>query len=149
MKIRLMEKQDLKKAVVIVGDNYNHKYDQSAALELKDMFGKSSIKPTYYVAEDQGEVIGFAGFIQSWMDYNIWQIFWVNVAPEKQRQGVGVKLVAKIISDIKKKKGANIIQLTADKTNGNEAYYKKKFGFKTLQTFHNDTYALMSLSLEK
>lgn len=85
-------------------------------------------------------------YIQSWMDYNIYQIFWVNVVPERQRQGIGKMLVAKIIAEIKKKKNAHLILLTA--TNPNALYYKDKFGFKLLEPFGKE-YNLISLLLKK
>jgi ribosomal protein S18 acetylase RimI-like enzyme len=102
MKIRLMKKEDVITCAAIVGANYSKKYQKSSTFELLDMFNKISIKPTYFVAEEKEELVGFAGFIQSWMDYNIYQIFWVNVLPEWQGKGIGKALVAKIITEIRK-----------------------------------------------
>lgn len=99
----------------------------------------------YFVAKDKDTIVGLAGFIQSWMDYNIYEIFWVNVSPEKQRQGVGRQLVSKIIKEIKAKKNARLILLTANQAVGNATYYKKLYGFKTLEKFGNN-YHLMSLN---
>ena len=146
MKIRLLEKKDIKKSAAIVGKNYSAKWEKTSTGEIEGMFSTAVIRPLYYVAEDKGEIVGFAGFTQSWMDYNIYQIFWVNVSPERQKQGIGKKLVAKIIAHIKRDKGAKLIQLTA--TLENSIYYKENFGFKTMQLFGPDDYHLMSLSLE-
>jgi N-acetylglutamate synthase-like GNAT family acetyltransferase len=148
MKIRLLKEKDIKNAARIVGINYSKKYERSATLELKAMFGSSPSKPKYYVAEANDKIVGFAGFIQSWMDYNIYQIFWVNVLPKEQGKNIGKDLVAKIISEIKKKKDANLILLTADAGVKNNDYYRKNFGFKTLELFDKKSYHLMSLSLE-
>lgn len=149
MKIRLLKKEEVKTAAKIVGVNYSKEYEKSSTLEIKDMFGKSAVKPVYYAAEEKGKIVGFAGFIQSWMDYNIYQIFWVNVLPSEQGRGVGKMIVAKIITEIKKKKNANLILLTADEKVKNDKYYKKHFGFKKLARFSDQTYQLMGLSLEK
>jgi N-acetylglutamate synthase-like GNAT family acetyltransferase len=111
-------------------------------MEMEAMFKNYTVKPQYVIAEDKGEILGFAGYIQSWMDYNIYNIFWVNVAPAYQRKGVGSALVEKIINTIKKK-NASMILLTTSKPK----FYSKKFKFKTLSKFNDDKYNLMSLKL--
>lgn len=142
MKIRLLQKKDIHQAATIVGKNYNKKYQRSSTLELKDMFGKSQVTPIYFVAEEKGKILGFAGFSQSWMDYSIWTIFWVNVLPNLQKQGIGKQLVVRVIKEIKKKKDAKLILLSAKIPD----YYIKHFGFKTISKVDNN-YDLMSLSI--
>jgi GNAT superfamily N-acetyltransferase len=139
MKIRLLKKKEIRQASVIVGLNYNKKYKKSSTLELKDMFGNGAVKPVYFVAEEKGKIIGFAGFIQSWMDYNIYQIFWVNVLPELQRKGIGKKLVMKVINEIRKKKDARLILLTTNYPK----YYKDHWNFRTIEMFGENKYNLM------
>ncbi len=141
----MLEKRDIKSATTIVGQNYSKEYEALSILEIKDMFGKSSNTPVYYVAEDKEVIIGFAGYIQSLMDYNVYQIFWVNVTPDQQGKGIGKQLVARIIKEIKKNKNANIIQLTTS----SPSFYKKHFGFKSFAKFHNKSHDLMMLSLER
>jgi len=147
MKIRLLKKTEISKCAEIVRKNYSKKWEKTSAAELKSMFSNSAANPIYYVAEEDNKIIGFIGFIQSWMDYNIYQIFWVNVDPSKQRQGVGKKLVAKVISEIKKKKNAALIQLSA--TLPNSKYYAQHFGFKTMELFGPELHHLMTLSILK
>jgi ribosomal protein S18 acetylase RimI-like enzyme len=149
MQIRLLKKSEIKSAAALVGKNYSKKYELSCTRELEDMFGKSAVKPVYFVAAEKDKIIGFAGFMQSWMDYNIYQIFWVNVLPEKQRLGIGKKLVARVIREIRKKKDACLILLTANAEKKNDLYYQKNFGFKTIEVFDRGTYRLLALSLEK
>lgn len=147
MKLRLLQKKDIKSASEIVGKNYSKKWQRTSALELSSMFSNSAIKPEYWVMEDKGEIIGFAGYTQSWMDYNVYQIFWVNVSPENQKQGIGKKLVGKIISEIKKKRCPYLIQLTA--TLPNSKYYAEHFGFNIIQHLGpKPYYYLMSLVLD-
>lgn len=143
MKIRLLQKKDIKPASVIVGKNYNKKYEKSSCLELKEMFGKGAVKPIYFVAEEKGKILGFAGFMQSWMDYNVFTIFWVNVLPEFQKQGIGKKLVTKVIGEIRKKKEVKLIILTTTYPK----YYNKCFGFKAISRVADD-YDLMMLPLD-
>lgn len=148
MKMRLLEKKDVKHCSAIVGKNYSRKWQILAESDLESVFSDSLIKPVYWIAEDGGRIVGFAGYIHAWMDYNIYQICWVNVLPEFQGKGIGKKLVAKLISEIRKKKHAALIELTASTPNAN--YYKKHFGFKTVDTFKGSyPNHLMSLSLKK
>ncbi len=108
------------------------------------MFRNVITRPNYIVAEEKGEVLGFGGYIQSWMDYNVYHIFWVNVRPDKQRKGIGTAIVKKLIEIINNKK-AFMILLTTSKPK----FYAKKFKFKTLVKFKNNKYNLMGLILRK
>lgn len=144
IKIRFLTKKDIPQAAAIVGKNYSKEYQKFATLELKDMFGKQQFKPFYFVAEKNKKIVGFAGYTQSAMDYNIYEIFWVNVSPERQKQGIGQKLVSRVISEIKNKKDAKLILLSANIPNSR--YYKQKFGFKILQPFGKE-YHLMAYKL--
>ena len=145
MKIRLLKKEDIKPAVIIVGKNHTKKHEKIAQAELVDMFQKGPIRPTYFVAEDEGKILGFAGYIQSWIDYDVYEIFWVNVLPEYQKQGIGKKLVAKVISEIKKQKKIGLIILSANIPNSK--YYAKYFKFKTVVLFNKKRQHLMALAI--
>lgn len=143
MKIRTLKECDIEQASKIVGKNYSKKYEKMSFMEMEAMYKNYVIKPKYVVAEEKGEIIGFAGYIQSWMDYNIYNIFWVNVAPSHQRKGIGSALVEKIIGIIKRK-NASMIILTTSKPK----FYSKKFKFKTLDKFKDGKYDFMSLNLK-
>lgn len=145
IKIRLLTEKDIVRAATIVGKNYSKKWEKTSSAEIKSMFSTSVINPVYYVAVENEEIVGFLGYIQSWMDYNIYQIFWVNVLPNRQGQGIGRMLVQHAINVIKKKKSASLIQLTASVKN--VPFYKKQFGFKTLQQFSVSKHHLMSLDI--
>ncbi|MBL7738903.1 MAG: GNAT family N-acetyltransferase [Chitinophagaceae bacterium] len=149
MRIRLLRIKDLKYVREIVRANYSKLYEKLAVREIKDMFIETSIRPTYFVAEESNKVIGFAGFIQSMIDYGVYQIFWVNVHPKWQKRGIGRKMVSKIIGEIKKRNDSRLIILSADQTIGNQNYYKKIFGFRNIQNYEKGKSCLMSLSLEK
>lgn len=147
MLIRPLTENDIPYAAAIVGRNYSEeseKYVPSATLELQAMFGDAPIKPSYFVAVHDDQIVGFAGFMQSWMDYNIYNVFWVNVDPDYQRQGIGKELVRTVIGAIRLDANARMILLTTT----SPEYYADHFGFKVLQSFMDGEYQLMSLSLE-
>ncbi len=145
MRIRLLKREDIPKARGIVWMNYNTDYSQRAGRELLDMFGEGAIRPTYLVAEENHKVLGFAGFIQAWMDYDIYEIFWVNVVPDQQGRGIGKALVKRVIREIKKNANARMIILTAHEASRLPRYYWR-FGFSALCEFGNG-YHLMHLKL--
>jgi len=140
----MLKESDIKQASKIVGENYSPKYEKMSFIEMEAMFKNYTVNPQYIVAEEKGEIIGVAWYIQSWMDYNIYNIFWVNVAPVYQGKGIGTALIQKIISIVKRKK-ADMILLTTSKPK----FYSQKFAFKTLSKFHEGKYDLMVLKLEK
>ena len=143
IKLRLLKRNDVSACARIVGMNYSEKYLRTSQEEIASMFSNAAVTPIYWVAEADGHIVGFAGYIQSWMDYSIYQIFWVNVLPDLQRRGVGQKLVRKLITEVRKKNGSELIQLTATKPNA--TYYRTKFGFKSIIKINNTPEYLMYL----
>ena len=147
MRIRLLKKSDITKAVKIVRDNYGKKDEKSVMREMKDMFVKGPLRPKYVIAEAKGEIVGFAGFSQSWIDYLTYHIFWVNVLPEKQKQGIGKQLVREVIRQIKKDKKVKLIILMST----SPKYYEKYFKFKIIDSYKSKSHIhyIMSLPLVK
>ena len=144
MIVRRLKKKEINELSRIVGLNYSKKTGKTVRKEIGMSFKKHLFRPEYVVAEDKGKILGFAGYNQSWINYHIYNIFWVNVHPRYQKQGVGKLLVKKIIEVIKTKKGenkANMVLLTAKSPD-----YYKKFGFKILKEFRRKDY-LMGLNL--
>lgn len=128
-------------------ENYSLIDSKQAKYELLEMFGRTKIKPQYYVVETN-KVIAFGGYIKSWMNDYKYNIFWVNVDPHEQNKGFGKVVVSKIIIEIKKRKNAKVILLTADINKGNDHYYERNFGFKKILQFDKDKDCLMALNLE-
>ena len=66
------------------------------------MFSKSLIKPTYLVAEEKGKLVGCGGFIPSWVDNNVYDLFWLSVHPNFKNKGVGKNIVRYLIKGVRK-----------------------------------------------
>lgn len=130
MKIRLLRPSDIDTCAGIVRENYEVKYEKSAKIEMREMFGKAPIRPTFVVAEEGKKIVGFAGCMQSWMDYHVYLIFWVNVKPSEQKRGIGKRMIGQILTLLKKKKGADYVILTTK----SPKYYAEHFSFETLTT---------------
>jgi ribosomal protein S18 acetylase RimI-like enzyme len=148
VKVRKLRKNEISLVCKIVRENYplggsEKLSEKKYRAEFKAMFAHSVIKPENYVVEKDGEIIGFAGFFQSWMDYNIYEICWVNIKPKYQHKGVGKFLINELIRIIKKKKGARLVLLAAIVVD-----FYKIFGFKDLKIFDVGGYKLMYLDLK-
>ena len=143
MKIRDLKKEDILLLSKIVSLNYSKKYGENSKKEIEASFENKIIPPKYLVAEEKGKIFGFAGYIQSWMDYSVYNIFWVNVHPDYQKQNIGSKLVKEVIKKIKSIKGdykAKMILLTTTKPK----FYSERFGFEIMSSLGKDE-VLMSL----
>ncbi len=149
MKVRKLRKSEIDIVCKIVEENYPPGHDdedlsKKCKAELEAMFVRSVIKPEYYVVEDKGEIIGFGGFFQSWMDYNVYEICWINIRPCYQLKEKGRFLINELIKRIKKRKGARLVFLAAIVVD-----FYKKFGFEDLEIFDVGGYKIMYLDLEK
>ena len=145
MIIRKAKKEDISKMFEILKIN-SPKYPKKLAFqELNEMFSKSLLKPNYIVAEDKKEILAFGGFIPSWIDNRVFNLFWVNTNPRYKSQGIGSKLIDDLIGRIKKEKNikAKMILISTKIPN-----FYKKFGFKKLTSKYDQNYILMSLNLK-
>jgi GNAT superfamily N-acetyltransferase len=79
------------------------------SLDLDEEF-----KPTCYVAEDDGEVVGFAGMIPSWIMHRVWDFIWINVRKDRQRQGIGRQLTEHRIMKVIAADGRVVQLMTKD-----------------------------------
>ena len=136
MRFKKAKKEDISKMFEILKIN-NPKYPNKLAFqELNEMFSKSLLKPTYIVAEDKKEILAFGGFISSWIDNMVFNIFWANTNPKYKSQGVGSKLMKDLIDRIKKTKNIKPKMILIS-TKIPEFY--KKFGFKKVTSkYHQD-----------
>lgn len=143
MRLRALKQKDILSCSKIIEKNYSKKYRDNSILEMKEMFGNSKIKPKYIVAEENNKIRGFGGYIQSWIDYGIYQIFWINVDPEFQRKNIGTKIVNEIIKEIKSLEGwakkASLVELSTSKPE----FYEKKFGFKKVYNKKDNEYLMV------
>jgi ribosomal protein S18 acetylase RimI-like enzyme len=144
--IRKLRRDDIAAACAIVAKNYSPHYAALARRELEAMFtGSSVVRPTYFAVVEKGRLLGFAGYIVSWMDYSVGNVFWVNVDPAFQRRGIGKMLLEKIIAHARTNPDMDVLLLTAKIPE----YYRRNFGFRTLSQFGETQDHLMELQLAR
>jgi len=141
------DEHDIIPACEIIVKNNGEQYRHRALNELLAMYTNIGISPRYIVAEDEGKIVGVGGFINGWLSYNIYEIFWVNVTPSHQSKGIGKLIISKIIEEIRNDDAALEIILSVDSSGNLVTYYAKNFGFIPIHSFNN-TYRLMALKLK-
>ncbi len=145
MKIRKATKKDIPRMFETIKINSPKYSKQLAYRELAEMFSKSLLKPTYIVVEKDKEIVAFGGFIPSWIDNSIFNVFWINTHPKYDKQGIGTKLMKKIINQIKKyKKPKPKMILISTKI----PRFYEKFGFKKITSKYDKEYVLMEKKLK-
>jgi N-acetylglutamate synthase-like GNAT family acetyltransferase len=141
MKIRKATQKDVPQILKIIRSN-NPKYPKRLMKkEIKEMFSRALLKPTYLIVEQERKIIGCGGFTRSWADNTIFNIFWINILPDFQGKGIGTRLIkgmVKTIKGIKEKPKAKMITLS---TNKPRLY--KKIGFEKLGKKYDGDYFLM------
>jgi ribosomal protein S18 acetylase RimI-like enzyme len=146
MKIRLLKKQEINNVIKIIEENYSKKWVKLYKTEVSEMFDNKKSKPKYFVVERDKTLIGFAGYCQSWMDYQIYEITWINILPRFQYKGIGTLLLSKLIQEIKKEKFGSKPRLILLFCENKLIIFYKKFGFEIIQKI-NKKESLMSLKL--
>jgi len=145
MKIRKATKKDISAMVSIIKLNSPNYPVAHAKKEMNEMFGAALQKPTYIVAEKEKKVVGFGGFISSWIDNMIYDMFWISIHPDYKGISIGTKIINEIIASVKKERKPLpkmiVISTKIPK-------YYKKFGFKKLSNKYDGDYILMGLEIK-
>jgi N-acetylglutamate synthase-like GNAT family acetyltransferase len=132
MKIRAAKPADVDAMVDIIAKTFSKGDAKDARKEITEIMGLQTSKQVFVLAQDGKDVIGLAGMAQSWLDFNICEIFWVAVRPDRQGTGVGALLIADLLKRSKGYKGqdrAHAVILSTDSPG-----FFKKCGFKTIDT---------------
>ena len=145
MIFRKAKKEDILQMLEIINVN-SPKYPKRIAIkEIKEMFSQSLHKPTYIVAKEKKEIGAFGGFISSWIDSMIFNIFWMNTNPKYKNKGIGTKLMKELIKRIKSIKEKSKAKMIIISTKIPSFY--KKFGFKKITSKYDREYILMALNI--
>lgn len=144
MKIRKATKKDIPRMFEILKGNSPRYPEKVALLELNEMFSEALFRPTYLIVEDKGEVVAFGGFVSSWVDNAIVNMFWINVDSEVQGKGVGAELIEGLIREIEKirKPKVKMVLISTDIPG-----FYEKFRFEEMGDKYDGDYVLMGRRL--
>ena len=84
---------DVDDMVAVVDDCFPGADHASASREMLEAFSETLYRPVYRVAVDKDKLVGMAGFVPSYLDFETFEMFWVAVRPSWQDKGVGSRVV--------------------------------------------------------
>ncbi len=113
MTIHEFQLKHLQDCISIVSQNYGPRYKREIVEDLYAAFSPTQVyRPVYFVAIEDDKIVGFIGYNQSWMDFHAYEIFWVQVHPDFQKQGFGKSLMCKVLVEIQAIEKAELVLLT-------------------------------------
>lgn len=136
--VRDLRPSDVEECVTIVRLNWgeivaSRFVDEVAHAFLPDM----KWPPIYFVyVNDEDEVLGFAGMMESWIMHGVWDFIWINVHPDHHHKGIGKLLTENRILEVLSKGGAVINLITR------QYDFFKSLGFQVTHLYDGDWIAM-------
>jgi ribosomal protein S18 acetylase RimI-like enzyme len=118
MKIRPMIKNDRAMIIKILKSTPEFTAEEvEVAIELIDIYLEQGVKSGYYlmVSEVESDVSGYICYGPTPMTDGTWDIYWIAVAADKQRLGIGRSLMQYTENEIQKARGRLIMIETSSK----------------------------------
>ena len=102
--------------------------NETIDLGLREAFTNATWRPRYWLAEVDGELVGFGGWNWTWINYDVACFSWAGVLEAHQGKGIGRGLVEVRIADIKQtNSGISLVLVNT----WNPAMYRR-YGFETI-----------------
>lgn len=89
--------EDLEQLTTILRANYEGETLNLGCIELGEYLRNPLVK---ILALGDPEIVGFVGYAQSYMDWDSYELFWLNVSPTAQGKGYGAVLVKAALSEV-------------------------------------------------
>jgi N-acetylglutamate synthase-like GNAT family acetyltransferase len=128
--LRRATPRDIKAMVAIISRTFSKDDAATAKGEIATVMKGASCEHFFIVAFINKTMVGLAGLVQSWLDFNAYEILWVGVAPELQGHGIGALLIGNIIKRAKTIKGHHTVRTILLSTEAIKFF--KKCGFKSI-----------------
>lgn len=143
VEIRDMKYGDIAKCEAIVRAEWGDTAADRAQRQMLRMFTTvhRPDAPHFYVADLNGEVIGFSAFEPTSLMKDTYDLIWIALNPSAQGIGLGTGLLEVRLDEIKRR-GGKLVCLMTEKPG-----FFRKFGFRTIEKF--DGWHLMILKLGK
>lgn len=122
--IRQMTEHDVADCYGIVRENWDERVADKFYDEVRHAFVDEYAMewpPEYFVIEEDGKVVAFAGMMWSWIMSGVMDFIWINVKKERQGCGYGAALTEHRIRECDER-GVRVINLMTQKPNFFEAF---------------------------
>ena len=134
MQIRKGTREDLPKIIEIYMKAYEKmpEYGEKSRKEAKRYIKwlYSRCKDTFYIAEEDGKIVGFVFADPEWYSYYgnkyVFAIHEIVVDPKYQGRGIGTALMKKMLEEARERE----VELWVGERNKKAQEFYKKFGFK-------------------
>lgn len=140
--IRELEKRDIHACTSIVRENWGEEVADRFWDEVQHAFLRGmKWPPEYFVYEEDGDVVAFAGMMESWQMHRVMDFVWINVKEEYQGRGYGRALTQHRIERCKKY-DIRVINLITRRP-----MFFEQFGFKSVYAYEGEFWHSMTLQL--
>jgi ribosomal protein S18 acetylase RimI-like enzyme len=97
-----MTQLDLPGVLAVASSGFGRADAQLAQPDFNDMFSAAAWRPFFYVAVNRADerIVGVAGYAVSWLNYGVYELFWVGVLEEFRGLGAGKALVSRCLVDL-------------------------------------------------
>jgi N-acetylglutamate synthase-like GNAT family acetyltransferase len=139
--IRPLAIADVPAAVSLIREEWDPRSARDATRQFNSMFGEAPDPPHYLVADEDGAIVGVAGFRRAWIMQGTYEFCWIAIDKAHRGRGIGHELTERRIEEIDQRGGALVLVMT-----GKVAFFEQ-FGFRALADF--DGQQLMALRLAR
>jgi GNAT superfamily N-acetyltransferase len=129
--IRLLEQRDIPTCVRLGVTGFGPFVGHFAHVDLNEVFNPGAWRPTFYVAEVGGQVVGMGCYNITWLGYCIYSLSWLAVAPEFRRRGVAAALIDRRLADLKPMARLILIETPREEV---AKFYERRYAFRRLMT---------------
>jgi GNAT superfamily N-acetyltransferase len=126
-----LEPKDIPACVCLAVQGFGPFIGHLAHVDLNEAFHSGAWRPTFYVAEIKGSIVGMGAYNISWLGYRIYSLTWLVVAPEFRRHGVGGELINRRLDDLKPMARLILLETPREEV---ARLYEHKHGFRRLLT---------------
>jgi len=92
--IRKLEISDIDYCIKMTIDSFGDEYPENQFYSIRDEFLESFEddwwgRPKYFVATIDDKIVGMSGYVQSWLDWDTFEFFWLSVDKSFKGKGIG------------------------------------------------------------
>lgn len=155
MKIRKLKPSDIEECINMSTESFGlEDYSKKEFAFMRREFGLAFEKgdweiPKYFFAVEEKKIVGMAGYVQSWADWESFEFFWLCVRKGYEGKGIATALVKHREEEVTKQAGSNSdVTIIFSCTNKLIKFHKKN-GYKVILKKAAGTEVLMGKTFLK